>query len=136
MVSPSQTGASSLFLDWLERADAEGRIHLSVVTVHEIEKGISKLEMKGAVAKAAKLRDWLSGLVASFGDKILHLDVHAASLSGRLESRAMGGGHDPGMADALIAASHGLAVVTRNTKHFRPFGISVLSPDDVVAARP
>ena len=97
MLSPSQTGASSRFLDWL------------------------------------------SGLVATCGDKILDLDVHDASLSGRLDFRAMGGGHDPGMADALVAGiaqAHGLAVVTRNTKHLRPFGISVLSPDDAVAARP
>lgn len=136
MFSPSKSRTSSRFIEWLERADTEGRIHLSVVTIHEIEKGISKLEAKGATAKAATVRDWLSGLVATFADKILDLDIQAASVSGRLESRALSGGHDPGMADALIAGiaqAHGLTVVTCNTKHFLPFGISVLSPDDAMA---
>ncbi len=37
------------------------------------------------------------------------------------------------MADAVIAgiaAAHDLIVITRNGKHFRPFGIRVASPDD------
>ena len=41
--------------------------------------------------------------------------------------------HDPGMADAVIAgiaAAHQLVIVTRNTKHFLPFGVAVLSPDE------
>jgi predicted nucleic acid-binding protein len=40
------------------------------------------------------------------------------------------------MADAVIAgtaAAHELVIVTRNTKHFLPFGIAVLSPDEAAA---
>ena len=53
MLSPSRAEASAHFLEWLERMDGEGRIFLSAVTIHEIEKGIALLEHKGATAKAA-----------------------------------------------------------------------------------
>jgi predicted nucleic acid-binding protein len=133
MLSPSRAEVSARFLEWLERMDGEGRIFLSAVTIHEIEKGIALLEHKGATAKAAGLRVWLSGLAATYGDKILGLDVSAAALAGRLEAKAISSGHNPGMADAIIAGiakSHDLVIVTRNTKHFLPFGVSVSSPDE------
>lgn len=134
MLAPSKAEAPDAFLAWLERADREAHVFLSVVTIHEIEKGIANLDRKGATARAAGLRDWLSGLLATFDDKILGLDVAAASLSGRLEAQALGDGHDPGMADAMIAgiaSAHDLTVVTRNAKHFLPFAIAVKTPEDV-----
>lgn len=133
MLSPSRREASDQFLAWLERADGEGLVFLSVVTIHEIEKGVALLDIKGAAAKAAGLRVWLSGLLATYDDKILSLDVPAASLSGRTEARAVAAGQAPGMADAVIAGiaeAHDLTVITRNVKHFRHFGIRVASPDD------
>jgi toxin FitB len=116
----------------LERIDGEGRVFLSVVTIHEIEKGIARLERKGA-AKAAGLRVWLSGLAATYDDKILSLDTAAAALSGQLEAKAIFAGHDPVMADAAIAGiakAHDLVVVTCSVKHFLPFGIDVSLPDE------
>jgi predicted nucleic acid-binding protein len=56
MLSPSRVEATADFSDWLERIDREGRLFLSVVTIHEIEKGITLLEHKSATAKAAVLR--------------------------------------------------------------------------------
>jgi predicted nucleic acid-binding protein len=38
MLSPSRSGPSPAFLGWLERMDADGRLFLSVVTIHEIER--------------------------------------------------------------------------------------------------
>ncbi|HVO43891.1 MAG TPA: type II toxin-antitoxin system VapC family toxin [Aggregatilineales bacterium] len=133
MLSPSRTEASVEFVDWLERMDSGGRLFLSVVTIHEIEKEIALLEHKGATAKAANLKVWLAGLVAGYGDKIIVVETVAAALAGQLEARAMSAGHDPGMADATIAGiakAHGVVVVTRNTKHFQVFGIDLLSPDE------
>jgi predicted nucleic acid-binding protein len=52
------------------------------------------------------------------------------------EAEALAAGHAPGMADAVvagIAAAHELFVVTRDTKHFLPFGVAVLSPDEAAA---
>jgi len=135
MLQPSRAADSARFLEWLERVDREGRVFLSVVAVHEIEKGIALLEHKGATARAASLKVWLAGLVATYDDKIFPIDAPAAALAGRLEARAISGGHDPGMADATIAGiakARDLVVITDNTKHFLPFGIGVATPDEAV----
>ena len=138
MLAPSKAEASVGFLTWLDRMDIDGRLFLSVVSIHEIEKGIALLDHKGATAKAASLKAWLSGLVSTYDDKIIGFDAQAAAIGGRLEAKALAAGHDPGMADAVIAGiavTHELIVVTRNTKHFLPFGIAVLSPDEAAAQR-
>lgn len=117
--------------------DSQGRIFLSAVTVHEIEKGIALLDRKGATAKAASLKGWLAGLLVGYADKILSLDADTAAASGRLEASASAGGHAPGMADAVIAGTaqvHDLTVITRNVRHFLPFGVSVSSPEDIAVS--
>ncbi len=134
MLAPSKLEAPADFLQWLDRQDAHGRIFLSVVTIHEIQKGISLLEHKGATAKANALTVWLNGLISAYDDKILTFDAQAAEVAGRLEAAALSAGHGPGMADAVIAGTavaHNLVVITRNIKDFSPFGISVWSPDEV-----
>lgn len=138
MLAPSKAEASAEFLTWLDRMDGDGRLFLSVVSIHEIEKGVALLDHKGAAAKAASLKAWLSGLVSTYDDKIIGLDMQAAAIGGRLEAKALAAGHGPGMADAVIAgiaAAHELIVVTCNTKHFLPFGSPVLSPDEAAAER-
>jgi len=138
MLSPSAPYAPAPFLDWLERMDGAGRIFLSVVVVHEIEKGIALLDHKGATAKAAALKAWLAGLTTNYDDKILGLDVATAAFSGRLEASAIAGGYAPGMADAIIAGiaqAHDLTVVTGNIRHFLSLGIDVSSPDAVAGSR-
>jgi len=133
MLSPSRGEPSREFLDWLERMDTDGRLFLSVVTIHEIEKGIALLEHKGATAKAANLKAWLAGLVASYDDKIIAVDTAAAAIAGQLEAKAMSAGHESGMADATIAGiarAHDLVVMTRNTRHFQVFGVEVRSPEE------
>ncbi len=134
MLSPSRSEAPLEFLTWLKRTDSEGRVFLCVVTIHEIEKGIALLDHKGAAAKAAGLRVWLLGLVGAYEDKILAADLRACALAGQLEAKAIAAGHDPGMADATIAGiakANDLTIVTRNTKHFLPFDIGVISPDEL-----
>jgi predicted nucleic acid-binding protein len=134
-LSPSRAEASARFLEWLERMDDDGRVFLSVVTIHEIEKGIALLEHKGATAKAAGLKVWLAGLVTSYDDKIIPVDASAAALAGQLEAKAISAGHDPGMADATIAGiagTHDLVIVTHNTMHFLPFGVGVVTPDEAM----
>ena len=133
-LSPTRNAAPAQFLDWLAQMDSDGRLFLSVVSVHEIEKGVALLEGKGANQKASVLKTWLAGLVSTYGDRILGLDAMGASLSGQLEAKAIAAGHSPGMADAVvagIAAAHSLTVLTLNIRHFLPFGVRVASPDEV-----
>ncbi|WP_234819214.1 type II toxin-antitoxin system VapC family toxin [Sinorhizobium meliloti] len=131
MFSPSKPTVPEGFIRWLEAADAEGTRFLSVLTVHGIEKGVALLERKGATARGASLRLWLSGLVSTYDDRILSIDTTVSTRSGQLGAIAVAAGHSPGMADALIAGTakvHDLVVVTRNPKHFDPFGIGVMAP--------
>lgn len=126
--------ASANFMRWLDEQGALDAVYLSVVTVHEIERGIRLLEHKGATAKARNIRIWLRGLIAGYDSGVLAVNPEIAWLSGELEATAIAAGHAPGAADAMIAgtAKHrGLTVITGNLRHFQTFGIPVLTPDQV-----
>lgn len=131
LLSPSQGEMPAGFPTWLDQVDATGELFLSVVTVHEIERGITLLEQKGATAKARDLRRWIGGLFATYADRVLPIDMTVSVASGQLEAVAMAAGHKPGMADALIAGTaktHALTVVTLNLRHFAPFGVEHMAP--------
>ncbi|WP_420961713.1 type II toxin-antitoxin system VapC family toxin [Brucella sp. IR073] len=128
---PSTARSSIALAEWLEGIEANGGFFLSAVTIHEIEKGICLLERKGASTKAGNLRIWLSGLLATYDDRIIAVDKQVCSISGMLEAASIAAGHNPGLADALIAGSakvHQLVVVTKNRRHFQSFGIELLTP--------
>ncbi len=132
MFSPSKAGTSSAFARWVEEQEKLEAIYLSAVTIHEIEKGVRLLEAKGATARARLIELFLQGLMAGYGDRILPVDAETARESGRLEAIAISAGHSPGMADAMIAGMaslHGLTIITRNLKHFVPFGVPARLPD-------
>lgn len=134
MFSPYNANASEGFSKWAEEQDQLDTIYMSVMTVHEIEKGFRLLEAKGATAKAAGIRSWLHGLIAGNGDHILSIDNHVALESGRLEAKAISAGYGAGAADAIIAGTasvHNLTIITKNLKHFLPFGVAVKSPDQI-----
>lgn len=133
LLAPSRSSSAPAFIEWLEAVE-DSQVFLSVITVHEIEKGIERLERKGAASKAGSLRLWMSGLVSTYEDRILPIDPTVAAISGRLEAEAIAAGHDPGLADALIAGTakaHALTIVTQNRKHFEPFGVPLQSPEGV-----
>lgn len=132
LLAPTASGAPAAVSAWLEDIENQDGLFLSVVTIHEIKRGIGLLQSKGATAKASALRAWLDGLVETYGDRILPIDTDVSTVSGALEAMAVASGHQPGMADALIAGTakaHGLTVVTRNRRHFEPFLINLSVPD-------
>lgn len=133
MLSPSRAAILPGFLQWLDRADSESRVFLCAISVHEIKKEIVLLEQKAASAKAAALSAWLTGLQTVYADKILSLDAEAAAFSGELEAMALARGADPGMADAAVAGiarAHGMTIVSRSSRHFQPFGVAVVTPEE------
>ncbi len=101
-------------LEWLERMDGEGRI-LSVVAIHEIEKGIALLEYKGATAKAAGL-NLARRARSAYDDKII-ASTSPLALAGQLEAKTISAGHSPGMADAIIAGIQTRTVNDRHPQH-------------------
>lgn len=131
LLSPARAKHAAGLIAWLDEAEeTKTELFLSVVTVHEIERGIVLLDRKGATAKASDLRRWMAGLFAAYEDRILPIDAAISTVSGQLEAEAIASGHSPGMADALIAGTakaHDLTVVTLNPRHFEPFGIRLMS---------
>ena len=100
-------------------------LHISVVTVGEIERGITQ-QQRNNPPFARDLAVWLDRVLGWYGDRILPVDAATARRWGQLSAAL---GNDS--ADLLIAATaleHGLTVVTRNVRHFEPTGVSVLDP--------
>ena len=100
-------------------------LYLSVVTVGEIERGITQ-QLRRDPSFAQELALWLDRVLAWYGDRILPVDAATARRWGQMSATL---GHDG--SDLLIAATaleHGLTVVTRNVRHFEPTGVPTLNP--------
>ncbi|HEX4368659.1 MAG TPA: type II toxin-antitoxin system VapC family toxin [Rhodopila sp.] len=116
-------------LRWLEARTNE--LFLSVVTIAEIEAGITFANHKGAHRKATRLAEWLDAVMVLYGDRVLPMDRQIARTAGKLSGNARAAGLAPGFADIAIAATavhHGLTVLTRNLRHFEPLGVTVIDP--------
>ena len=100
-------------------------LFLSVVTIGEVERGIEQQRHLNKTF-AEDLALWLDQLLRLYANQILDIDISTARRWGKLSAAI---GNDS--ADLMIAATaleHGLTVVTRNTKHFKPTGVAVLDP--------
>ncbi len=108
---------------WLESVrDAD--LHLAAVTLAEIQAGVEITREQDA-AKAAEIEAWLELVAGTWN--VLAADGAVFRAWARLMHKM----DDRLIEDALIAATaavHGLTVVTRNVKDFRPFGVTVLDP--------
>lgn len=113
---------------WIEECN-EDIIFLSVLTIGEIQKGISKLEDK---RRKVKIQKWLdSDLKARFADRILPISEDVALTWGVLEGVAELKGRPIPAVDALIGATaltYNLTVVTRNVEDINPTGARILNP--------
>ena len=111
-------------LTWLQNQQPD-QLFISVVSLGEIERGIV-MARKTDATFAQSLSVWLEDLVLLHSDRILPVTTPIARYWGRLSAEL---GHDG--ADLLIAATaleHGLAVATRNVRHFKPSGVDVVNP--------
>lgn len=110
-------------LAWL-KSTPEQSLYLSAVTLGEIQAGI-EITRERDMAKAAEIEIWLEQLAQSL--RILPVDAAAFRCWAKLLHRRA----NHHLEDALIAATaitHGLTVVTRNTKDFEAFGVMLLNP--------
>lgn len=134
LLSPGRSGVPDGFVAWMEELERSGQLYLSAVSIHELEKGVRLLDARGATRKARSLEIWLRPLVMHHADVILAVDAEVARVSGVLEAGAIAAGFNSGASDAMIAGTahhHGLVLVTRNVRHFEPFGIAVTGVDGV-----
>ena len=112
---------------WTERQRPES-LFLSAITLHEVEKGVLRMERRDP-KQGVVLRHWLdTALVPAFAGRILPVDERVAITAAHF--------HIPNprpLADSLIAATalvHGMTIATRNVADFQGLPVSVLNPWD------
>jgi hypothetical protein len=114
-------------VQWLESHD-EKFLHLSVITIGEVQKGIAKLE---DAVRRQRLGEWLEQLTERFGSRLLPIDAEVMRAWGTLVGSQQRDGMNLPTIDAMIAATasvHGLVVVSRNVQNFERCHMTVVNP--------
>jgi predicted nucleic acid-binding protein len=115
-------------LEWMEAAD-EGLLHLSVLTLGEIRRGLAGLPQS---KRRTHLEAWLEvELQARFSRRILPVDAAVADRWGVLAADAKRKGKALSTIDALLAATalhYNLTVVSRNVSDFANTQVPFLNP--------
>jgi predicted nucleic acid-binding protein len=113
---------------WVDAID-EQLIHVSVLTLGEIRKGIESLP---ASSRRATLESWLiQDLVLRLAGRILLVDQEVADRWGRLAGKAKAENRPLPAVDGLLAATameHNLTLVTRNTRDVLLTGVPLFNP--------
>jgi toxin FitB len=111
--------------DWIAATPPE-LLHVSVLTLGEIEHGIVRIRGRGDHEQAVGLERWLREVELGFADRILPITLPVASAWGRQQHS-----QPLPVIDGLIAATakvNSLTVVTRNAKDFERSGVQVVNP--------
>jgi hypothetical protein len=113
---------------WLA-AQREEDLHLSVLTLGEIQKGVAQLPES---RKKARLQSWLDrDLRDRFRGRIAPIDDKVALTWGRVSGDALARGRPLPVIDSLIAAMAivlDAAVVTRDEEGIREAGAKTVNP--------
>jgi len=119
---------SQKVVTWIDSIE-EDKLYISVITIGEFEKGISKLP---ASSKKDRISDWLNeDLLIRFKGRILDLDVNTLIKWGQIVAKLENQGRKKPVVDSLITATvlqHDLCLVTRNIQDFQNCGIKILNP--------
>ena len=116
--------ADSGVIAFLSAAEAPG-LFLSVLTLGELRKGVAARRRTDPGA-ADQLGAWVDGIETTFADRVLPIDAATARRWGELSAN-----RSLPVIDTLIAAtaiSHGLTLVTRNTRDVEPTGVPLVDP--------
>jgi toxin FitB len=126
VVSEARRGTPAA-VAWLKSVNPTD-VHLSVITLGEIMRGIA-LKEKSDPAAAAQLTAWLQTLRHHYADRILPITDQIAVEWGRVAAL-----RPRGDADGLIAATaivHDYMLVTRNVGDFEDTRATVINPWDL-----
>jgi toxin FitB len=115
-------------VSWIQNTEEE-LLHLSVLTIGELEKGIAKL---GDARRKSRLEMWVrADLAERFRGRLLGIDAAIATRWGRLNGESEQRGQSLPLIDSLLTATamhHDLSVVTRNTMDFERCGARCINP--------
>ena len=109
---------------WFESV-ADTDLHLSVLVVGELRRGIERVRLKDA-KQATALQRWLQRLTREHGERILPIDRRVAEQWGRFSAT-----RNASPVDVLMAATalvYELVLVTRNTRDVAWTGVTCLNP--------
>ena len=113
---------------WVEATD-EMLLHLSVLTLGEIRKGIVSLRDS---SRRVALEAWLDGdLVVRFAGRILTVDEAVADRWGQLSAHGESRNSPLPVIDGLLAATalqYNLTLVTRNVRDVVSSGVPLFNP--------
>lgn len=116
-------------VQWIRSQDEEN-LFLSVITIGEIQKGISKLP--DGRKKKQQLQNWLNTeLQERFKDRILEITIGTARIWGQVLGACEKKGVILPAIDSLIASQgifHKMTIVTRNVSDMKPSGVQLFNP--------
>ncbi|HNT77471.1 MAG TPA: type II toxin-antitoxin system VapC family toxin [Anaerolineae bacterium] len=119
---------NSQVIAWIDSVE-EVRLHLSVITLGEIRKGIEKLPDS---ERKTRLEIWLNEeLPRRFADRIILIDTAVMLQWGQFAGSLEKAGKPVSAMDSLIAAIalyHHLILVTRNEADFENTGVKIFNP--------
>ena len=116
--------------DWFTRLDGND---LFTTTITEAEIRFGLVAMPQGKRRDALMAEADAMFENVLRDQVLPFDRVAAQLYGHVVIRRRAAGRPIEVADAMIAAvaaTHGLAVATRNVRDFADTGVTVLNPFD------
>ena len=114
-------------LEWLRNTPSE-TLFLSVITIGEIRKGLTKLPNS---KRKDQLTEWLNTLLEDYQDRIYSIDLAVAENWGIIQGNAEKSGMPMSSIDGLIAAiahTHNLVLVTRNIADSKACDIPINNP--------
>ena len=124
----AKKSANPKVIEWIAACN-EDLLFLSVLTIGEIQKGISKIK---DLKKKNKIQLWLdSDLKERFSNKILPISEEVALTWGIVQGEAESKGNPIPAIDGLIGATaivHNLIAVTRNEFDIKKTGARILNP--------
>ena len=100
-------------------------VFLSVVTIGEVERGITQ-QRRINPEFSEDLQRWLNTILYRYEQRILPFSVSIARRWGQLSAEI--GHHSADLMIAATALEHGLTVATRNARHYEPTKVSLVNP--------
>ncbi|HEY1683829.1 MAG TPA: type II toxin-antitoxin system VapC family toxin [Tepidisphaeraceae bacterium] len=115
-------------VEYLDALDP-GSTFLSVISIGEIQKGISKMPSS---KRKTQLRQWFNDfLLVRFSQNLLDVDVRTMLVWGDLRAELESKGRPMSTLDSVIAAQarlHDQTLVTRNVNDFAGAGVQIENP--------
>lgn len=114
-------------IDWLTTTPNE-RLFLSVITIGEIRKGLTKLPDS---KRKAELTNWLNTLLENYQNRIYTINLTVAENWGVIQGNAEKDGTPMSSIDSLIASvayTYNLVLVTRNESDFKASKLPIQNP--------